>query len=100
MCSKKEEAQKTYNEHDQSTKSVGSSSNNQLVTKLQKELATIQKQIKANETNADRFETVEESEEDKPKKQLTKSVKRKWLKKKVVSLDEADDESDFRNDLQ
>jgi hypothetical protein len=55
---------------------------------------TIQKQIKANETDTDRFETVKESEEDTLKKKPTKSVKRKWLKKKVES-DEADDESDF-----
>jgi hypothetical protein len=45
--------------------------------KLQKELATHQNQIKANETDADRFETVEESEEDEPKKKMMKSVKRK-----------------------
>jgi hypothetical protein len=95
MCSKKKEARKAYNDRDRPTRSVENSNNDQLVAKLQRELATLQKQIKANETDADRFETVEESEEDTPKKKPTKSVKRKWPKKKVVSSDDADDESDF-----
>jgi hypothetical protein len=95
MCSKKKEARKAYNDGDKSTRSVGTSNNDQLVAKLQRELATLQKRIKANETDADRFETVEESEEDKPKKKPTKSVERKWPKKKAASSDEADDESDF-----
>jgi hypothetical protein len=98
MCQKKKEARKAYNDGDKPTRSVGSSNNDQLVAKLQRELATIQKQIKANETDADRFETVEESEEDAPKKKPTKSVKRKWPKKKVESSD-VDDE-DFSDDCQ
>jgi hypothetical protein len=56
-------------------------------------LARLQKQVKANDTDANRFETVKESEEDMPKKKATKVVKRKWLKKKVES-DDANEELD------
>jgi hypothetical protein len=98
MCSKKKEARKAYNDGDKPTRLVGSSNNDQLVVKLQRELATLQKQIKANETDTDRFETVEESEEDVPKKRPTKSVKKKWPKKKMETSD-ADNESGFSDDL-
>jgi hypothetical protein len=99
MCQKKKEGRRAYNDGDKLTRSVGSSNNNQLVAKLQRELATLQKQIKANETDTDRFETVEESKEDTLKKKPTKSVKRKWPKKKVETSD-VDDESGFLDDLQ
>jgi hypothetical protein len=94
MCQKKKEAQKAYNNRDRPIRSVENSNSDQLVTKLQEELATLQKQIKANKIDADRFKTVKESEEDMPKKKPTKLVKRKWPKKKVESSD-VDDESDF-----
>jgi hypothetical protein len=97
MCKKKREAQRTYNNRDKLTRSIESSNNNQLVAKLQKELANLQKRVKANNTDANRFETVEESEEDMPRKKATKAVKRKWLKKKAPSVesDDADGKSDF-----
>jgi hypothetical protein len=43
MCPKKKEAQKTYNKRNRPTRSIRNSNNDQLVAKLQKELATLQK---------------------------------------------------------
>jgi hypothetical protein len=96
MCQKKREAQKKWSEHDHSTNQVGELSNDQMIPRLKKEMVKLQKQVKANESNASRFKMVEEeSDEDEPKKKATKLVKRKWPKKKVES-DANDKDMDFQ----